>query len=83
MKIENNFMNFRITVDEKRKGIIAMGREKMKQLYKFLLIFCFLSIVGLLGNLINKHNLNILTAISVALGVSISVVFIGKKSKEK
>ena len=65
------------------RGLLRWEGKKMKQLYKFLLIFCFLSIVGLLGNLINKHNLNILTAISVALGVSISVVFIGKKSKEK
>jgi len=34
-------------------------------------------------NAIFKHNLNVLTAFSVAVGVSFGLVFIGGKFKEK
>ena len=64
------------------RGLLRWEGKKMKQLYKFLLIFCFLSIVGLLGNLINKHNLNILTAISVAFRLLLAL-FLSVKNPKK
>jgi hypothetical protein len=39
--------------------------------------------VGLISNAIFKHNLNVITAFSVALGVSLGIVFWGKKVKTK
>jgi hypothetical protein len=55
----------------------------MKQLFRFFLYFLVLFIVGLIFNAIFKHNLNVLTAFSVALGVFFVMVFWGKKAQAK
>ncbi len=39
--------------------------------------------VGLISNAIFKHNLNVITPFSVALGLSLGIVFWGKKVKKK
>jgi hypothetical protein len=64
-------------------NIFFQGGLKMKQLYRFFLYFLVFLIIGLIFNAIFKHNLNILTAFSVALGVSLGTVFWGKKAQSK
>lgn len=55
----------------------------MKRFYSFMVNFLVFFIINLIVNAIFKHNLNILTAFSVALGLSFGIVFIGKKDKER
>ncbi|MFF3025374.1 hypothetical protein ACFVRR_22480 [Gottfriedia sp. NPDC057948] len=55
----------------------------MKRLKRFLLYFFVLFILGLIFNNIFKHNLHTLTAFSVALGLSLGIVFLGGNYTEK
>lgn len=55
----------------------------MKRLYRFFLYFLVLFIAGLIFNAIFKDNLNVRTAFSVALGVSLGIVFWGEKVKAR
>ena len=55
----------------------------MKRLYRFLLYFMALFAGGLIVNSILKHNLEIITAFSVAIGVSLGMIFLGEKFKDK
>ncbi|WP_156351216.1 hypothetical protein [Neobacillus vireti] len=55
----------------------------MKPLHRFFLNFSIFFIVGLIPNAIFKHNLNVITAFSVALGLSLGIYFWDKKDKTK
>jgi hypothetical protein len=48
-----------------------------------MLNFFVFFIIGIIVNVILKHDLNILTAFSVAIGLSFGIVFIGKNNKER
>ncbi len=55
----------------------------MKPLHRFFLNFSVFFMVGLISNAIIKHNLNVITAFSVALGLSLGILLFGKKVKTK
>jgi len=52
------------------------GGEVLKSFYRFILTFVFLFISNLIVNALLKHNLNILTAFSVAFGCAFGLFLV-------
>ena len=66
----NHFLNFKLI------NFRLLGGKVLKPLYRFLLTFVFFFICNLIVNILLKHNLNILTAFSVALGSSLGLFLV-------
>lgn len=52
------------------------GGKVLKSFYRFILTFVFLFISNLIVNALLKHNLNILTAFSVAFGCALGLFLV-------